>query len=331
MQKIFNVKLLSLIFFVFIFWGNKQSFALILPETPDGRIGKNYQLYGFLSAGFGTAEKFLDHSTDYYVCGLRSNLGTDFFDFGIFYDYSDFPGLSADVKYGFIRNNNFSCAIDLSLSKPFMDGFLAKTGAAFNLNILRPLDLVLSSYYVYSFSELQTENEIFFPRGYSVYFYGGFEFHPPFLADNTINFGCGYLYIPDSLPDSRNFFNRLYINIFARYALNEPKFEKKSLISSANIKKDENEEKNINESILLAKELIKIKNYKKAILVLSDTLYYYPDSFMLNLLIADCYYNMGDRKKSYIYYKKASEINAIDLKLKDVINNIEMEIKHEQK
>lgn len=329
MQRNFRLKLLFLFFYVFFIY--TLSLAILLPETPDGKIGKNYQLYAFVSTGFGITKKNFDYATNYYVFGLRSNLGTDSFDFGIFFDYSVFTGLSADIKYGLIKDKNFSCAIDFSLSKPFIDGFLIKTGSAFNLAILPSFELVVSSYYIYSFYELQTMNETSFPHGYSIYFYGGIGFQPPFLIDNTITLGCGYLYLPDNLSDNQKFFNQIYLNIFIRHAFNEPKVEKKSLISSNDIVKNEKEEKNINENILIAKELIKIKEYKKAILVLGDALYFYPDNFTLNYLLADCYYNTGDKIKASIYYKKASAINTIDLKLKEVLNSLEMEIKNEKK
>lgn len=316
---------------VFIIFIYNSSLALLLPETPDGKTGKNYQLYGFISAGTGIS-KIFSEPVIYYNLGVRSNLGSDLFDFGIFFNtFTPFAGLSLDIKYGLIQNKNLSCAFDFSFSKPFVDSFILKTGAAFNLIPFSIFEFVFSSYYIYSFSETQKINEMSFPEGYGIYFYTGIEFTPPFLIDNTITLGCGYLYLPDNLPDSRKFFNQLYINIFTRHALNEPKTENKAFISSNNIKKDEKEEKIINENLIIAKELIKIKEYKKAILVLGDVLYFYPDNFTLNLLLAECYYKTDDKLKAYIYYNKASKINTIDLKLKDFIIELEQELKSEKK
>ncbi len=331
MQKFFSKKSKLLTFIFFIFFINTLSFALLLPETPDGKTGKNYQLYGVANISAGISKRISDHYIIYNALGLRSNLGTDYFDFGVFFNnFSPYPGLSAGIKYGFIQNKNLSCAIDFSFSKPFTDSFILKTGAACNLTLLPIFDIIFSSYYIYSFSETKPVDEMAFPKSYEIFLYTGIEFIPPFLIDNTITLGCGYLYLPENLPDNQKIFNQFYINLFTRYALNEPRVEKKSLSSSNNIKKDEKQEKNINENILIAKELIKIKEYKKAILLLSDALYFYPDNFILNYLLADCYYNTGDKIKAYIYYKKASKINAVDHKLKDFLINLETEIKHEK-
>ncbi len=326
-KQVFNPVILIL--FIFSFY--KFSFALILPETPDGKTGKNYQLYGFFTAGSGISEKDINFSTNYYIFGLRSNLGTDYFDFGIFYNiFSSFMGLSTDIKYSLTRSKNFSFALDLSLSKPFMDGFLIKTGTAINLTILSPFELIFSSFYIYSFTELKTKYDISFPHGYSIYFYSGIGFQPPFLIDNTFTLGCGYLYMPDNLNDRQKFFNQVYVNFFIRYAFNEPKITRKSL-SVNNIIKDKKQEDIMNENILTAKDLIKIKEYKKAILILSETLYFYPDDFTLNYLLGNCYYQTGDKIKAFIYYKKSYEINTIDLKLKDFLKELETEIKNEKK
>ncbi|MCX8093362.1 MAG: hypothetical protein N3E50_04265 [Candidatus Goldbacteria bacterium] len=327
-----NLKLnsITLILILFIFIFNNLSFAFILPETPDGKIGKNYQLYGFLATGKGITRGNFETSI-FYNIGLRSNLGFDLLDYGLFYNiFSSSMGITADIKYFIFKNDNFSSCFDFSISKPFSDDLIIKTGAAINIELNFFLELIISSYFIYSFDKIQIQKEIIFPYSNSFYFYTGLEFIPPFLIDNTITLGCGYLYLPENLNENQKFYNQLYINIFTRYAFFEPKIEKKQIYND-NIIKDKRMDNIINENILIAKELIKRKEYKKAILLLSDLLYLYPDNFTLNYLIADCYYNMKNKIKAFIYYKKASEINTVDIKLKDFLKNLEMEIKNEKK
>ena len=324
MKIIYKLKFYILIFLILIL--NNSSFAVFLPETPDGKIGKNYQTYSFLSTGIGITKKNFDYGVSYYNLGIRSNLGSDWFDFGIFYNlFFYFMGISADIKYGPVQTKNFSCAFDFSFSKPFKDGWITKSGAAVNLGFLYPFEFILSSYLIYSQNEMTSNTVVSFPEGYSMYFYGGIEFYPPFIIDSTITLGCGYLHTPQELSDAQKFFNQFYINIFARYALFEPKIEKKSMTVN-NIIINEQEKDNINKYILMAKELIKLNELNKAILILSDALCYYPDNYMLNYLIADCYYKAKEKKKAYIYFKKASEINSIDFSLKKILTNLEMEI-----
>jgi tetratricopeptide (TPR) repeat protein len=323
MHRIKNLNPLIIILFITIF--NNLSFALLLPDTPDGKIGKNYQLYGFLATGKGISNKNFE-SDFFYNIGLRSNLGLDLLDFGLFYNiFSSLMGISADVKYGFIKSDDFSSCLNLSISKPFSDNWIIKTGVALNAKFIFLSELIFSTYLIYSFHEMQID-EISVPSYYSLYFYTGIEFQPPFLIDSTITLGCGYLYLPETPENNQNFFNNFYLNVFTRYAFNQPEIEKID-VSVNNIIKDKKQDEIINENIMIAKELIKIKEYKKAILILSDALYYYPDNFTLNLLLADCYHQAGDKIKAFIYYKKASEINTIDLKLKDFIKNLEQEIK----
>lgn len=321
-----NYKLKFYIFiFLFLILSN-TSFAIFLPEAPDGKIGKNYQTYSFFSTGMGLTKKIFDYGVSFYNLGIRSNLGLEWFDFGVFYNlFFYFMGISADIKYGPVQTKNFSCAFDFSFSIPFKDGWIIKSGPAVNLGFLYPFEFILSSYIIYSQNEMTTNNEVYFPKGYSMYFYSGIEFYPPFIIDSTITLGCGYLHIPQELTDAQKFFNQFYINIFARYALNEPKVEKKSTTVN-NIIINEQEKDNINKYILIAKELIKLNEFNKAISILSDALCYYPDNYMLNYLIADSYYKTKEKKKAYIYFKKASEINSIDFSLKEILNNLEKEI-----
>jgi len=227
MQKNLVLKLLFL--FVFVFFLYKSSSALLLPETPDGKIGKNYQLYGCFSSGLGISKGNFELSF-FNNFGLRSNLGLDSIDFGLFYNtFATFMGLTTNFKYGFIRNQNLSSALDLSFSKPFTEGFLIKSGLAFNFTPFPFFEFIISSYYIYSFNEMHATENIVIPSGYGLYFFSGIEFIPPFAIDNTIALGCGYLYLPDNIPDSQRFFNQFYINMFVRYALNEPRVEKKAI------------------------------------------------------------------------------------------------------
>jgi hypothetical protein len=308
------------------------AYCVIIPPLPSGRLGKDYQTYGFLPVAIGIGSRPASgYTAQGEMLALRSNFGSDKFDFGLGIDLSTpFFAVTADIKYGVLQAENAMVSADLAATKPFPDSFILKIGPALNLSPFNnKFDFVFAAFYQYNFRSLTGRSSysvtVTFPAGSSYYFYSGIEL-PIAVPDSVYYLGLGYLYA----PGAQQAFNGMYLQSGIKYPFGLQKNAKKPAAKTEiNVLAPEGMESAVS-CAERAKGMMKTGQYALAEAALVEGLSYFPDDYLLNSLMGNCFYRTGEKKKAYFYYKKASNINPDDIALQDFLKQLYMELKNEK-
>lgn len=338
-----NKKTLFIVFLLFI---TSPAFCCILPLVPSGRLGKSYEYYGmFIPMAMGVTEAGENYDRiQSYGFGMRSNFGLQSLDFGALAEIF-LPGrsgsfivygFSADVKYGPVQTEDFLFSIDAGFSKAFPDTWIIRAGPAVNIPVFNgAFDLVLSAFYQYNTNRLEdapgtgySYDRVVFPAGSSFYYYAGVEIRGA-MPDSSICTGIGYLQIPAAALPEEKVLSQVFVQFTGKFGLN-PKKREFDPDAPGPVLPAEDGAADAASFATRARALLKSGQNAGAVAVLSEGLSAFPDDYLLNNLIANCFYKMKEKKKAYIYYRKALSINPADDTLREFTEKLAVELKNEK-
>lgn len=315
------------IIFAFLLLLNFSGCLFMRPYTPSARLCDGYTLAGTL--GYQLYTDYYGDPPDAFYGGSQEASGSARFRIGTLPVEAGISMMGAayslDVKAAIMDDEDkdpFLLAIDtvcyLSVGDKMGVGLALGPNANIVLNKY-PFDLVLAAYFQYfnynNFMNSFNEARDIFPPPSSVYLYAGFEFP---VNKMPVSVGVSYTYYIGSPYN----FTPLQVSAGLRYTYNaaDKPSEAAKQAATQDIKPSVYAEE--------ARALIALKKYKDAAAALAKGLDLYSDDYLLNNLMGYCCYMNRDLKLSYIYYRKALELNPGDLPLQQKLKKLQAEIKN---